>query len=754
MPRKKKTDPTPNVPKKKWKPGVINNISAIEKRAAEVDKLSLFGASAMVPVGKISTVRDGMACRHQSQRTVLRNPEFPILFTGAENVFGERSSWNIKARDDYQIMKIFKKFRNVPCSPIAYIYKNLRTGKYGCEIVKPVINLVEKYGFQMTNHLTDCIEGDTIPKGTIMSQSSSYVDDNYCAGRNIRMMYTLDPELTEDALRIDETAAQELEYDMVDIVTVNVGSNAYLIDKYGTDGNYKPFPALGEEIKDNILCSVRENSFLSTRAEARIEHIGDTNYYSKGVVVDIDIFTNLEIEDKQLAAYAQEIKEWYSAIEMYVKPIVADPKQDDTSLIDIYHKAQKYLNDSSWVTKEYIVDTVIKFTILQRKEICIGQKVVNRYGGKSVVSMISKSEDMPRTDDGRPIQMTANGLALTNRIIAFAAYELTVTFMAERMHHEFIRMIDAGEKGAFEMVSDFLEIFSPNQAAELNRLAMQDFGKVSKDIYKNGIRIQVLPLDEICYRDAILQAYEEFQDILKPYDVYTKCRHRWVKLEKQHAIGYQYTYVLKQEPSKSMSTRSTGRTTLYDLPVKTRRYNNNLKEYSDNPIKFGEYDTYNLLAGIGVREFAKISTYFRGSQYEENSVLIGQLNDMAIDTEKYNKFPQIDNLKNVLKLLGIEMKPDIYGYSTVGCLHEIHDVRINNVVVSICIPDLRYILIMYSYYTQYEKFLNKAVDMNDFFINILEKTRLFEDIPDDYVNGIIHKFVQLLPVLEQLKEYE
>jgi hypothetical protein len=732
----------------------MNNVSEIEKRTQEVSPMSLFGASAMGFPDKISTTRSCMATKHASQRVVLTNPEFPMIFTGAENNFGERSSWNVKATDDYQLMKVFRKFKDSPTSPIAYIFKNLRTGKFSCTVVPPVVNLVEKYGFRMHNKITNYMEGDIISKGTPIAQSSSYINDNYCAGRNIRFAYAILPELTEDALVISDYAAEALKYDMVDIVTVNVNKKAFLLNKYGTDGLYKPFPDIGESIQNDILCSIRENSFVSSVSEASIPHINDTNYFSRGTVVDIDIFTNVDVENDQFNYYYRQIRDWYSDIYSYISTIVVDPYQDDTSLLDIYHKAEKYLNDSTWVTKEYIADTVIKFTVLQPKDIHVGQKVVGRYGNKSVITKIIPRHLMPRTNDGRPIDMLANGLAVPNRIITFPTYESTMTFMMERMHQRIKKLHEDGTDNdtIISLASEFVSIFNPEQGADIMRLYKDNPTNVFNDIMNNGFYIQIQPLNETCIRDAIIEAYDKYPDIMEYYDIYTKLRHRWIKLDKRYPVGYQYTWVLKQEPSKSMSTVSTGRTTLYDLPVKTRQYNKNLRHYSDNPIKFGEYDTYNFLAGVGVKSFAKIATYYRGSQYEENSMLMSQLNNMGIDTSKYNAFPQLDNLKNILKLLGVKLKPDIYGYSTIGNVDEEFDILVNNVTIRISIPDLRYILIMHSYYLQYDEYMKGTVNIDEF-LNKMSETNVFEGMSPEYINSIYKKFIELLPVLQQLKQY-
>jgi hypothetical protein len=274
---------------------------------------------------------------------------------------------------------------------------------------------------------------------------------------------------------------------------------------------------------------------------------------------------------------------------------------------------------------------------------------------------------------------------------------------------------------------------------------------VVADIIKNGLYINIEPLNETCVRDALIAADEKWKDIFKPYKIKTKLRHRWVEIDGDYNVGYQYTWVLKQEPSKYLTAVSTGRTTLYDLAVKTKQYKEHLKHYSDNAIKFGEYDTYNFLAAVEVRTFAKIATYFRGSQYEENSVLMSQLDDKPLDLTKYNKFPQLDNLHNCFKFIGIGMR-STGEYNTIGAVDDIQEVHIGNIPVKISLPNLSYVLIIYSYYTQYEQYLGGAVDMVDFLTKI-RGTNVFEQKPDWYVDWVFEEFISLLPVLQQLKQY-
>ena len=736
---------------------IRNNSREIEEQCERIDPLSTVGTSAMVFPEKISTVRSGMAVKHCSQRVVLDHPEFPFIFTGAENEFGQRSSWNIKATDDYQLMRVFRKFSAYPNSTTAYIFKNLRTGKYICKIIKPCEHLIEKFGFRMNNHMGGRMEGDILPKGTVIAQSSSYVNDNYCAGVNLRFAYAVLPELTEDAIVISTDAAKMLEYSFVDVVDVTLKNNAFLLNRYGDQNHYKPFPDIGEEVKNDVICSIRENSYMSSASEARIPHINDKAKFTHGgIIADIDIYTNVDLENEQLNYYLNEIRRWYSDIYAYISTIISDPNQDDTSLLDIYHQAEKYLTPATWVTKEYIQDTVIKFTVLQPKRIRHGQKIVGRFGNKSVIAKIVPTHLMPKTDDGRPIHMLANALAVPNRIIAFATYEATMTFMKERMEQHIRKMVQSGvsKDEIILLVRDFVYIFNHNEANELERLYKLNKDDVYNDIIKNGIYLQIPPFDEVCVRDAILEAYDKYPEIMKRYDVYTKLRHRWIKLDTPHAIGYQYTWVLKQEPAKYMSVVSVGRTTYYDHPVKTRQVNNNLRLFSDNPIKFGEYDTYNFLAGVGVRAFAKITSYFRGSQYEENSVLMSQLNNVGIDTSRYNKFPQLDNLKNVLRFMGVRLKQDIFGCRTIGNIDEEFEVMINNCRVKISIPDLRFMLIIHAHYLKYVQEIKGTVNLDIFYNKIINETDTFKNLSEEEIKRILEMFTEILPVLQQMKQYK
>lgn len=743
---------------------VMNKSSDIRSKMESVNKYSLCGVSGLGFPGKISPVRSLMFSKHASQRVVLDHGEVARIFTGAEDAYGKRSSFFVTAKNTLVLERAFVKFPNTPYSSILYIFRDTVTNKYVCHLAEAVHWNVEKYGFQNIDMVKGNYRpGDTIPQGEVISKTTSYDENNhYCAGANLRILYTTLHDLTEDAIILSESACKKLEYSMVDKVTVDISEEMFMLNNYGTLENYKAFPDIGEEIQSGILCSLREISALSSKSEAMIPHINDINYYTNGIITDIDIYSNCtEIQDKQLAYYHNCIMNWYSEIYAYVSTIINHIDQDDTKLLDIYHKAKKYLMTSAkWSTKEKLPYIQVVFKVLQKKQIRKGQKITGRYGNKSVVSLILPDDCMPKDEFGVPVDMLANGFAPTNRIIGFALYEGTITYQMEWIH-KYITNPDnnVSRDEAVQLVIDYMSLFNHDWGNNIATKFQQNPDAVYKDICKNGLYLLLPPFQPENVRDATIEAYDRWEDtIFHKYTIYTKLRHRWIKQKEKHAIGYQYTWVLKQEASKNMSAVATGRTTLYDLPIKTSNYKNRKIQYSDNAIKFGEYDTYGFLQVVDVEMFGKMTTYYRGSQYEENSMLMSHINDIGIPEGAVNQFPQLDCFKAYLKAIGIKLEND-FTVNTISTVDDEEDFMIGNHDVKISGSYLRTILVIYSYYSQYKNYIKlengnryeATIDMNTFVDNMLNNTDLFANKSDEYIRTSFEKFFEMLRILDEEK---
>ena len=63
-----------------------------------------------------------------------------------------------------------------------------------------------------------------------------------------------------------------------------------------------------------------------------------------------------------------------------------------------------------------------------------------------------------------------------------------------------------------------------------------------------------------------------------------------------------------------------------------------------------------------------------------------------------------------------------------------------------------YVVVVVSY-MQYAEYMKGTVDMIDFF-NKMSETNVFEGLSPEYINSIYSLFSELLPILQQLKQYQ
>ena len=60
---------------------------------------------------------------------------------------------------------------------------------------------------------------------------------------------------------------------------------------------------------------------------------------------------------------------------------------------------------------------------------------------------------------------------------------------------------------------------------------------------------------------------------------------------------------------------------------------------------------------------------------------------------------------------------------------------------------------MHSYYLQYQEYIKGVVDMIDFYKQ-MRGTNVFNGLSEQYIDDVFNKFVELLPVLQQIKQYK
>ena len=147
---------------------IIDQIKARE--GEEKCRASMAGPSLLTYPEKVDSNRLIMFNSHMNQRVGLNDTEAPRVFGNYENIVGEYSSFNHKAKSDMELLRIIYKFPKLENSldfqkAFFFVYDKDKE-MYDVIERNDVEDLTEKYGFQYDNSgINQYKVGDTIHKG-------------------------------------------------------------------------------------------------------------------------------------------------------------------------------------------------------------------------------------------------------------------------------------------------------------------------------------------------------------------------------------------------------------------------------------------------------------------------------------------------------------------------------------------------------------------------------------------------------------
>ena len=226
-------------------------------------------------------------------------------------------------------------------------------------------------------------------------------------------------------------------------VKVTINTNDIPLSLYSdfSDGVYKSFPEIGEEVQNGILMATRRlsnNSVASDFIDKRMFKTlkDDKVYQVEGKVVDIDIYNNENIEKLAKQNYSSQLlkhiekqtRHWEEFVTI-VDSIIKNNKVS-SDLRHMYNKYKMYIDPS---TKKAYNGTqfdkiVINFTVLETRPVLVASKLTSRYGSKGVISKIVPDEEMLKLIkfDGKdvrkdskvinPPEIILNPLGVINRL--------------------------------------------------------------------------------------------------------------------------------------------------------------------------------------------------------------------------------------------------------------------------------------------------------------------------------------------------
>lgn len=685
-----------------------NLIQELQKKNEELKgkkKFSLMGQGDFV--GANNVMRGAMNIKHHTQHLAIDNPEFPFFFDGKENITGETSSFYFKADKEYEVIDVIKKYEELlkgKCYIVLYFLHCKEDDSYTILERKEIENLTENYGFEYNNEYLDTLEkGDTIVPNTMVNYPTSYDETgNTSIGVNARILYAVDPDVQDDAIKVSESFAKRMVTNNVTSKSISINENNILLNLYGDKDEYIGLPDIGSKIDNGILCATRtikETRMFSDLRDVSLRNINtqiDKVYYTdKGSeIIDINIYCNnpdlkMNKVNKQLIQYYNDAKWFYTRVYKTCKSIIKSGSKNIDSEINRWMRlAMNYLDTkATWAFNDNTFSNIMVEILVRKKEqIKVGRKITNRAGGKTVVSKIVPDNEMPYLAEeiyldeygvqhakGKVeiVDVISNSISIVNRTNPIMMTEGSVTFILDRVRKHAATMEDRNE--AMDFMFNVIHILSPEFAHDMHELydSLSDYNKkhfiedcisLTKDGLiqtNNGLYVRWEAFnEEYKLRDKIIEVYEKYGDILQPYHIFIP-KPKWGRdiYVGQDNIGYQYIMMLKQSGEKGFSVRSSGSISDESLPEKNNDNKTGLAAFSSKPIRFGEYESPNFEIITNPEDFALITGLYRSSidgrrfMYE---AILSEDGDYDIPDNFTSRTSEV--LQVYLKSLGIRMK--------------------------------------------------------------------------------------------------
>ncbi|MEZ4104231.1 MAG: DNA-directed RNA polymerase subunit beta [Candidatus Paceibacterota bacterium] len=359
-------------------------------------------ATSMIPfMNHDDANRTLMGSNMQKQATPCIVQEAPIVATGVEGMV---------SRDTHRVIYAEEAGEVIECDAKHVVVKN-KDGKKKEYILS---------SFQKTNdfsafyHRPAVTVGDKVKRGDLLADTSSTDNGQIAVGQNALVAFmSWNGANYEDAIVISERLVKQSKFSTVHLDELEVSVRD---TKLGPEVTSSDIPNVSE-IK---LRNLDENGIIRIGAEVRPGDILVGKVTPKGE-------TQLSPEERLLRSIfgekAKDVKDTSLRLEAGKRGRVIGVK--------IFSRENGDQLESGVIKRIHI-------TIAQVRNVSVGDKLAGRHGNKGVISRILPEEDMPFTEDGRPIDVLLTPLGVPSRMNLGQILELHLGMAANTLGYQAI----------------------------------------------------------------------------------------------------------------------------------------------------------------------------------------------------------------------------------------------------------------------------------------------------------------------------
>ncbi len=357
-------------------------------------------ATSMIPfLNHDDANRTLMGSNMQKQSTPCLITEAPIVATGVEAV---------AARDTGRVVYALEAGEVVECDAQHIVVKN----KEGKKKEYPLTTLKRTNDFSAFYHRPAVTVGVNVKRGDLLADTTSTDKGQLAVGQNALVAFmSWNGANYEDAIVISERLVKASKFSSIHLDELEVSVRD---TKLGPEVTSADIPNVSE-LK---LRNLDENGIIRIGAEVRPGDILVGKVTPKGE-------TQLTPEERLLRSIfgekAKDVKDTSLRLEAGKRGRVIGVK--------IFSRENGDQLESGVIKRIHV-------TVAQVRNISVGDKLAGRHGNKGVISRILPEEDMPYTEDGRPIDILLTPLGVPSRMNLGQILELHLGMAANTLGYQ------------------------------------------------------------------------------------------------------------------------------------------------------------------------------------------------------------------------------------------------------------------------------------------------------------------------------
>ena len=254
-----------------------------------LDPRLIGGSITMNPfIASCSSSRSTMCSSFMSQMQVLSGSTPRVVSTGAEREYG-KYTMRIEIPCRCKVLNIIKKYPKYlgthtfkANGETTIIYENLDNGELGCVRI-PTYHCNHKalgFEYKINPIVKNLTPGTLLEAGTVLADSPSVKETgDYHYGIQTNVAFMSVPGIIEDGVVASKSYLERMVSRGYAQKTMEWGLDEYPLNLYGDDEVYKPFPEIGERVRDDgVIFATRKYDPILAICNMSVEALKTINH--------------------------------------------------------------------------------------------------------------------------------------------------------------------------------------------------------------------------------------------------------------------------------------------------------------------------------------------------------------------------------------------------------------------------------------------------------------------------------------------